>query len=175
MGWKNVRDHYKIDHIVQVRDGRISIGSSFINDLILISLEGKLIHKEKGLHKSLQPLVDEMEASPETLEKLVKSPDHFSASIPVYTYKGAEIIEKLCEEPGWPNVTHDGCLMYENTFSTDKQEVIEWAKNNARSGISGYTDFIARQEEDLQKSRDMLSKCQEELASLESNYPQSTE
>lgn len=40
--------------------------------------------------------------------------DTFTASIPVYSYEDGTIIEKLCEKPGSPNLTHDGDLMYDN-------------------------------------------------------------
>jgi len=33
---------------------------------------------------------------------------------------------------GWPNVTHDGDLMYANTYSTDKGKVIEWCEGKCR-------------------------------------------
>jgi hypothetical protein len=86
-----------------------------------------------------------MEADPATLKRLVSSPDTFEKSIRVYTYEGAEILEKFCETPGWPNVTHDGEMMYDNTFSTDRDTVVEWAINNARAGVT----VLTRQVQDL--------------------------
>ena len=52
-------------------------------------------------------------------------------SLPVYTYEGGEIIEHKCEAYGWPNLTDDGQVMYNNKFSSDRNEVVRWAKENA--------------------------------------------
>lgn len=98
-----------------------------------------------------------MEAGPETLRQLVQSPDSFAAAVTVYTYCGGDIIEKQCETSGWPNVTHDGEMMYENTFSTDKDQVVVWAKENA--------------EKELAERQDHLASREANRAKLEADYP----
>jgi len=40
MGWKNLKEHFRIGHIVQCRDGVILIGSGYVSDLIKVSLDG---------------------------------------------------------------------------------------------------------------------------------------
>ena len=42
MGWKNVKEHYRIEHQVQVRAGRICIGSPYISEIIVIGADGML-------------------------------------------------------------------------------------------------------------------------------------
>lgn len=39
MGWKNVKEHYRIGHIVHVKDGKICIGFPHITDIMEISPE----------------------------------------------------------------------------------------------------------------------------------------
>lgn len=132
MGWKSVKDHYRIDHIVHVRNGHICVGSAYIPDLMVISGEGKLIKSYESLGRGnddLRRYQQEMMDDPVLLTRLVKQQDAFGASITVWTYNNNSIIEKQCEEPGWPNVTHEGDLMYENLFSTDRTLVVGWAKN----------------------------------------------
>lgn len=174
MGWKNLKDHYRIGHIVQITEEGICIGSGYIHDLIVIGLGGD-IKKRYGdrlsSNQDLDRYQQEMDADPATLRALVQSPDTFSAAIPVYTYDGAVILEKQCETPLYPNVTHDGCLMYENTFSTDKAEVVEWAKQNSEAAIRCVNEGIQRLEHELAAARTELAPHRASRSQLESNYP----
>ena len=123
MGWKKVKEHYRIEHIVCVEDGQILIGSPYIHDIIRISPSGVVIKSCRD-NEDLKRYMREFEQDPQKLSQLIKEPDQFEASLTVYTYEPGEVIEKQCEVLGWPNVTHDGEIMYENTFSTDKEEEI---------------------------------------------------
>lgn len=173
MGWKNIKDHYRISHIVQITEKGICIGSGYIHDLIVIGLDG-VIKKRYGDRLSsnadLARYQQEMNADPATLRTLVQSPDTFSTAIPVYTYDSGVILEKQCETPLYPNVTHDGCLMYENTFSTDKAEVIEWAKRNSDAAIRYVNERIQRLENDLAAARTELAQHRANRSQLESDY-----
>lgn len=98
-------------------------------------------------------------------------PDTFATSILVYTYKGARIIEKRCEEPGWPNVTHDGEMMYDNTFSTDKNTVVGWAKANARAGLRLAHERCAELRKQLYGARDNRRKYEANIGALDEEFP----
>jgi ribosomal protein L7/L12 len=174
VGWKNVKEAYNIGHIVCVSEGMICIGSPYIHDIIKIDMDGKIV-KEYGeswgqSNEDLMRYQTEMKADPAKLKALIAKPDTFNKSIPVYTYDGAEILEKQCEETGWPNCTHDGLVMYENMYSTKKAEVIKWAKKNAKSGIQFWKDSIERAEKELEEKRGYLKEHEEELKELESNH-----
>jgi hypothetical protein len=39
MGWKAFKKHFNIEYIVQIRDGKLLIGSPYISELVAISLE----------------------------------------------------------------------------------------------------------------------------------------
>lgn len=174
MGWKNLKNHYRISHIVQITEQGICIGSGYIHDLIVIGLDGD-IKKRYGDRLSsnadLARYQQEMDADPATLRALVQSPDTFSTGIHVYTYDGGAILEKQCETPLYPNVTHDGCLMYENTFSTDKDEVVEWAKRNCDAAIRCVNESIQRLEHELAAARTELTQHQANRSQLEGEYP----
>lgn len=136
MGWKNIKEHYRIDHHVQVTSEGICIGSPYIHDIIVISKDGVLSKEyDRDVNDKLARYQADMKADPEKLREMVLAEDTFETSIPVYTYRGSEVIEKQCEQPGWPNVTHDGDMMYENTFFADRDEAIIAAKNNCEAGI----------------------------------------
>lgn len=175
MGWANVKAHYRIGHIVHVCDNHICIGSPYCSELIKISIEGKIVKRQdfRSSNEDLVRYLSEMDADPEKLVYLVKQPDFFNETRIVYTWSGAEIITELCDKIGYPNVTHDGELMYENTFSTDKSQVIKWAKRDAECGIESARRNIAEKESELNAIRQRLAKAELNLAKLESDYPSS--
>jgi len=169
MGWKKLKEYYRIEHIVQVTKKGICIGSPYIHDIIIIGIDGEIKKSYTSSNEKLMRYQKEFDADPGMLRRMINEPDEFKRSISVFTYDGGEIIEKFCEELGWPNITHDGCLMYENTFSTDKSIVIEWAKRNAESYIKNLEMIIKETEEKLAKQREWLN---EEIKNLEKlNHP----
>lgn len=166
MSWKNIRDYYRIEHIVRVQDGDILIGSSYVPCLLKISRDGTVSWGNLGPSKNddLDRYYHEMTADPGRVKELLNVPDVFEQSLPVFTYRGGQIVEKRCERYGWPNVTHDGELMYENTFSPDRAKVVRWAKKNARAWVRSYEERLA----ELQKAVDETkSKLKAELENIE--------
>lgn len=140
MGWKTVKELYKIGHTVHVVGDCIWIGSAYISKIIAIGPDGNVRSRGEqcggiGDGDLLRYLTD-FDRDPEALRLAVEAEDQFSASVTVYTYSGSEIIEKLCEVPGWPNVTHDGQIMYDNTHFTDRDKAVECAKRNASAAVS---------------------------------------
>lgn len=169
MGWKNVKEHYRIGHTVQVTDKGICIGSLYIHDLIVVGLDGKTICRyDENSNKDLHRYQQEFDADPAMLRHLIETPDVFATSTPVYTYKGGDIIEKQCETPGWPNITHDGEIMYKNLFSEDRATVISWARQNAESNIASLGRRIKDAENQLFECRCALELEIADLSKLES-------
>lgn len=173
MGHKTLKEHYRIVHIVHTTKQGICIGSPYISDIIVLGLDGSIIKGDDGRsNDDLKRYMAEFRANPEKLREVVASRDVFAKSIPVYTYEGGEIIEEACEETGWPNVTHAGHLMYENTFSTDKEQVVKWAKRNAQCGIN----MGKRRMEELKKLaaeiEAWMKRDEDNLAKLDADYPQ---
>ena len=172
MGWKALKEAFGISHHVRVTPKGICIGSGYASDIVTIDTQTGEIHENEtfsGFLRQHYPTLREV--SPEEILKLIETPDTFSVDILVYTYEGGDILEKQCEALGWPNVTHDGCMMYENTFSTDKARVVRWAKHNAESAVVGMRDHIARIESDLAKARAALARYEGNRIQLESTYP----
>ncbi|WP_347990053.1 hypothetical protein [Methylomonas sp. AM2-LC] len=169
MGWKALKEHYKIGHNVHVTKKGICIGSGYINDIIVIDQNGSIIKRYSGSNNELNRYQQEMEADLETLRQVIISDDEFNQpSITVYTYNECTIIEKQCEKLGWPNVTHDGVMMYDNTFSTDKDVIIATAKHNANCAIRIFREQIIEKEEDLMRTRKLLLNYLAGLEKLES-------
>lgn len=162
MGWKSLKDHYRIGHAVQVTKAGIAIGSAYIHDIIVVAPTGKIVKRyDPGRGWSRNDELDryqsEIDADPALARRLIEQPDTFERSIPVYTYDGADIIECFCEELGWPNVTHDGRMMYDNTFSADRAEVVSWALRSAEAGIENWTEIVAERERNRSEAVEQLA------------------
>jgi hypothetical protein len=172
MSWKTIKEHYRIDHIVQAGENCILIGSPYISNILTIQPDGSVKWGQKWEHSNdkLARYYREMTADPAKLAELYAATDTFTASLPVYTYEGGEIIEKQCEAYDWPNVTHDGQLMYENTFSADKAQVIAWAIHNAELGIQSHQRNLTDAEHRLQEIRKNLATEKANLAKLKANH-----
>jgi hypothetical protein len=102
---------------------------------------------------------------------MVEVTDSFSASITVYTYDGGQILEKQCETTGWPNITHDGLIMSDNAFSTDKATVVAWAKRNADIGIRYASESVSDADARLSECKRRLAAMRGNREKLEADYP----
>lgn len=174
MGWKNVREHYLIVHIVAVFPGKgICIGSPYVHDLIVISPDGKLHWGPLGIgeNRDLARYHAEMTADLARLKALIDAPDTFGAALPVWTYDGGKIITAYCEKYGWPNCTHDGTLMYDNRFFRTEAEAVAKAKREADLGIRMAQEMIMESECTTNKRRALLAEVQAERDQLERDYP----
>lgn len=153
MGWKNIKEEFCLDEFIVHVDqdtGYIHIGKSFMPSLVSIARDGVIRHSHpayefKGVIKGV------MNATASELKDLIELPDSFDRSITVYTFSGTKIVEKQCEELGWPNVTHDGQLMYDNMYSVDKEQVIEWARKRLMSKIDCKKELMRKAEDDFKK------------------------
>ena len=173
MGWKTLKQHYRIGHAVQVvPDKGICIGSPYIHDLIVIGFDGQILKADDGrVNEDLRRYMAEFRADPNKLREVVQAADSFENSITVYTFDGGNIIEKKCEKLGWPNVTHDGAMMYANTFSDEKSKVVKWAKENARAGIEWKLERVEEIKKQLSEMESLLAESCDNLQKLETEYP----
>lgn len=173
MGWKTVKEHYQISHIVHVDDDSICIRSNMQPALIVIGADGEL--KKRYTDSDSEELIriqDEMDADPAKLLELIQAEDQFDKSVPVYTFDGCEILEKYCEFPGWPRVTHEGELMYPNLYSTDKDKVITWAKRNAERGVEAYSRMLEEARKKVDALESELETQQGNQSKLNELYPE---
>lgn len=171
MGWKSVKEYYDIGHFVQVTSSGICIGSGYIHNIMIIDKNtGELIKPYSNdrwiTNDDLQRYQSEMDNDPEKLKELVFREDTFEKNIPVYTFDGAEIIQEYCEELGWPNVTHTGNMMYENTHSQDVETVVKWAKREAEAIIENGKERIKEVERDLRAVKDRVHTAEQNLDKL---------
>lgn len=173
MGWKALKTHFQIErHTLEVDKGKIKIGSGYIPELIVIDMatgELKLSETFPEFMRETYPALGE--ATPAELLALIQQEDQFDDAIPVFTYKDAEIIEKRCEKLGYPNVTHDGEMMYENTFSTDREKIIASAVHDATLAVRFAQEHVDRLKADLVKAQAYLEDRTEVRNALWAAFP----
>lgn len=172
MGWKTLKETYSIEHTVCVTSAGVCIGSTYVHDLAVIDPQSGRVRTNDVFRDFLTKNYPALAAAePEEILALIQAEDSFDNSVPVYTYDGAVIVEKHCETLGWPNVTHDGDLMYENTYSPDRDIVIGWAKRNAQLSASHLEKAVARQRAELEGLESQMYKAHQNVHQLEQDHP----
>lgn len=172
MGWKNLKEHFGIKHIVcRTEDGNIKIGSPYVSDLVVVTPFGEVIRTWHVEGTPLEAVVAQMRANPEQVQALIAKPDTFATSIPVYTWENATIVQRFCEEPGWPNVTHDGHLMYENTYTLSEAQARGWARDDLERAIHTRRERVARALETLDSTQEALTIALAHWDALHQQFP----
>jgi hypothetical protein len=76
--------------MVQVTSQGLCIGSGYVSDIIVIDpATGRLTKRYDRGNDELSRYQRELEADPETLRRLIATPDQFARGVPVYTFAGA--------------------------------------------------------------------------------------
>lgn len=138
MGYKLLRDTYKIEHIVQVCDkkeygGRvICIGDTFVHDLIVITMEGTVVVRSAVDDEvEFQRYIQEFDADPEKLKRIVQTQDAFDAdknkTVYIFDFHTCKIRTEVCQEYGYPNTTNMGELLYDNTSFKTYKDALNFA------------------------------------------------
>lgn len=166
MGWKNLKEYFKIDWIVQVCDGMILIGSEYVSDLIKIDREFTISTSGWTRNQKIANLFNRLINDREKVRSLILEPDKFGPLTTVYTYTNSAIVEKQCETVGYPNVCTDGELQCENIHSTDRSQVVEWAIKAAQFRIKLKRERVDRLQEELAEAKAQLIESENNLALL---------
>lgn len=135
MGFKAIKQHYDIKHIVAIYNEEkyggdcICIGSGYVHGLIAINIEtGKVFYSSlvtPGEDSEIGQLAARIKADEKNgvLRALIDEPDTFARNLPVFTTENWAVKAEQCEEYGWPNTTHTGRIMYENTYFRTRRSV----------------------------------------------------
>lgn len=91
------------------------------------------------------------------LNEIMDGKDELENPLPVFSVENGEIIESLTDAYGYPNVTDDGILMYDNThFSTEKQ-ALEYAVEEYSAGVEFLQRRLKEIEQDLTNMKNKLA------------------
>jgi hypothetical protein len=172
MGYKNIKEHYNIGHIVEVCNeemygGRcICIGSAYAHDIIVIRIQdAKVVKRYKdgkyddgwSTNEDLARYDKAIKADEQNgiLKKLIETPDTFEKFLLVFTAKNGVVIREFCEEYGWPNTTHSGNKMYENTYFKTRKEAYACLLKDTSSGVR-YCHFKRNIKESIERVRETI-------------------
>ena len=172
MGWKAVKDHYRIGHIVHMSGDDLLIGGAYVSEIIRVSPEGVVEEKPtmRPLDGELARYVHEIRGDASRFRGLLALKDEFTASTPVYGWSGSTIVEDFCEEYGWPNVTHSGALMWDGHFFLDRDDAVRRAVAGARGRMSSLAERVDELEERLAERKRMLAGAEGDLNDLRSRH-----
>ena len=139
MGIKALKREFKIGHIVQRLPGKIVIGSPYVSELIAIHSEG-IVSKSRSVQSGKDEIGQIYDAligcDKAKLLKILNDPEIPIDPKPVYTEATrGRVIKVYCEEYGWPNLTTEGVLMYDNIHFKRRSEALKDSKEDRVCGI----------------------------------------
>lgn len=144
------------DYTVAFYDEYIGIGSPLCHDLIKLDIATKRIryaldsyNKEgrKALERKSELLfiwdkLHELVASGE-IDEIINGNDVIEYELPVYTVRKGILISTTTDAYGWPNVTIDGHMMYDNTYFKTMAEAIQYGVEDYEYRISHLTERVS--------------------------------
>jgi hypothetical protein len=169
----------KTEYVIRNKDDKsLTIGSSFIPDLIIVLLyptrltksfvwrvDGYTDHEKEltRIYLLLQQLV-----SSGKMGEFLTGKDDIENPLPVYSVKDGCIIEGFTDKYGWPNITDRGYLMYENQFFSTPEAAIEKGIREARADVKFAVERVEECTKALEDARSWLATKESHLISLES-------
>jgi hypothetical protein len=173
MGFKAFKEHFGIEnHIVSIDQGIIHIGSAFVSKLVGIDMQtGAILVNDTFSGFLAQYYPNILNSSDEERLALIQIKDQFTQTIPVYTSCNGQIIEKQCEALGFPNVTLDGEIMYNNTHYANKADAVEYTRKNLHYRIENYKESVADLEAKLAEKKGKLAESKKIMEEFNNTYP----
>lgn len=175
MGWKALKQKFSIDGTISIEGEELHVGSGFVTSLVVVNLKTGHVSESAAFAGSNGDRFKALlTASKEDILSVLELKDVFEKSIPIYRYENNVIIEELCEIPSYPHNTHSGLLIYENTFSTDKEKIIERAKRELDAGIEMASKTLVKLERDLKELKVYVDEMKQQRESLDKQFPPKT-
>ncbi len=152
----------------------LAVGSGYIHNIISVDVKtldlktsgnrgrDDLAYDElKQIYDKLRELIDNG-----AIKEIIEQDDVIESPVSVYTYDNGRIITKYAEKYGWPNVTHDGFLMYENQYFKTPHEAVEAGMENYKASIELWERSRLNVLDNLQKIDDGIAESKKYLNEL---------
>jgi hypothetical protein len=164
MGIKLIKEQFRIHHIAHIDAGLFHIGSPFISTILSFNIDGELVYGAENLaNKDLVRYNNEISENKALFKQLWEQADPQKGDIGVFWVSDdCSISEDTCDEFGWPNTTHSGALMYENTHFKTKREAAERGIRDVEAGIRSFKSNI-------NEARQTIARCESAIAEGEKN------
>ncbi|MFS2472362.1 hypothetical protein AAH161_12865 [Bacteroides ovatus] len=99
------------------------------------ALLDKFFEKQQAEGVSQEDTLKAVEKLGQDVRALIDEPDTFARNLPVFTTENWAVKAEQCEEYGWPNTTHTGRIMYENTYFRTRAEAYADLLKDTKNGI----------------------------------------
>lgn len=168
MGWKRFKEHFEIGHHVCVCDGKILIGSRYVSNIVSVDMETGSVVCSKTFPEFLRQYYPVLaKADPAEILSCIREQDIFERSVRIYVFMNNEIVEKYCEEPCYPNVTHDGLMIYDgDSFSVDRDVVVRGAREYLERRCENAAETIERRKADIVEQEGYIAEWREAINRL---------
>lgn len=103
--------------------------------IFMSALLDKFFEKQQAEGVSQEDTLKAVEKLGQDVRALIDEPDTFARNLPVFTTENWAVKAELCEEYGWPNTTHTGRIMYENTYFRTRAEAYADLLKDTKNGI----------------------------------------
>jgi len=155
-------------YIINNNDDYIAVGSALCHDLIRVDKktlklryaldtwnEGRSSIKHNELlfiWDNLQKLIDSGE-----IKNIIEEHDEIENPLPIFTVRDGKVVKSFTDKYGWPNVTIDGDLMYENTWFKTELEAINYGIKEYKAGMNIVQRTIDEKRKELKEFEEQRS------------------
>ena len=155
-------------YTVNNNDDYIAVGSPLCHNLISVDKktlkikyaldtfnEGRKSIKHAELEfiwDRLQELIDSGE-----IKNIIEGRDEIENPLPVFTVRDGKLVKSFTDQYGWPNITDDGYIMYENTHFKTEIEAINYGISEYEAGAKMVQRTIDERRKELKQFEERRS------------------
>lgn len=150
----------------------ICVDSSYIIHLITINKKTlKLNCKDSSYineNPDLKKIYNELKYLIDTnkIQEFIYGEDEIENKLPVYKEENGEIIETYTDAYGYPNLTIDGYVMYDNVYFKDKEACRNFNIKSYLSNIESYNEYIRQRLKEIDNLTREVDICQQNIEKL---------
>jgi hypothetical protein len=164
------------NYIIHQDGRRICVGGPYCDDLISVDMETlemkTAVHIDRGraglrgdelkmIWDKLTELIDNG-----GIKDIIEGGDEIENPLTVYAAQDGELKERVTDEYGWPNVTDDGFLMYENQYFRSKEEAIRRGIADLECQIISSKRLVDEYADKLVKHKDLIKESENRMREL---------
>lgn len=143
--------------------------------LIQVGKDGQVVRDPRavGSTSQLGKAIRQIGVDKDSFKQALAAQDEFESGINVYTYNSetGEVEEHEAEALGYPNVTYEGILMFDNVFFPDPEQARLRGMEEEEALIERYQAEKEQAEKALEQAKASLKRAQAHLRDLKKGEP----
>ena len=161
-------------YIVQNCGEYAAIGSPYIHDIIKIDKQTLKIEVDRHilLNDKMENLIAKIKELREngTLRDILNGKDEITEPLPVFMYRGDQIVESKTDSYEWPNTDDDGYLLYENTTFKTREECLAYAIRDLSYSFKSISEQLDQAKEEVARLQKRTEREAKALSVLADEY-----